>query len=407
MASMSWKDKYKSATETKAHFRHNEKNERMKVKHPKNLHINPTKTHFNFSVCNRSYDERCRIYDEAVANAEQMSHTETYIVKKGKNAGKTMTRTKTGLKKDAVTCLGLETAAPADLPLSQCAKWAERVHELECEMFGAENVIDTDGHFDEIHLYKDPVKNAYVWSRFHIHSDVLPRRADGSFCSRSIATRENIIKLNDMIEEMTQMEFGVQYNTGEEPRRKTVEALKADSAAAELDDISQDLTKVKAEVEVKKNEYDTLERTMKIRVQDIEQREKASADHEKELDNRENGLDDREIALVVLKAKIIEEAEEDAERIKAEANEEAEKTKAEAEKKAERIISDAEGKAKEITVKAIQDRKEAESIKKRLEARETANKRADAAETLNAPAVPNARPTRFDRAAAGDFSRKY
>ncbi|MDE6593509.1 MAG: plasmid recombination protein [Oscillospiraceae bacterium] len=127
------------------------------------------------------------IYDKAVAYAEQMSHTETYVIKKGKNASKTMTRTKTGMKKDTVTCLGLETAAPAGLSVSQYEKWAKRVHEIACEFFGADNVIDTDGHFDEIHLYRDPVKKEYVWSRFHIHTSILPRRADGSFCSRSIA----------------------------------------------------------------------------------------------------------------------------------------------------------------------------------------------------------------------------
>lgn len=406
MASMNWKDKYKSAAEAKAHFRHNEKNERMKVKHPKNLHIDPTQTHLNFSVCNRSYDERCNIYDAAVAYAEQMSHTETYVVKKGKNAGKTMTRTKTGLKKDAVTCIGLETAAPANLPLSQCAEWAKRVHELECEMFGAENVIDTDGHFDEIHLYKDPVKNAYVWSRFHIHSGVLPRRADGSFCSRSIATRENIIKLNDMIEEMTQREFGVQYNTGEEPRRKTVEALKAESAAAELEDISQDLTKAKSEVEVKKNEYAAFERNMKIKVYNVKKQEKANADREIALDVRAAKVQESEAVAERIKA----EAEKKAEQITAAAEEKAESIEAEAKKEAERITTVAEEKAEHIEAeakkKAAKTIAEAEAIKKRLEARETANKKADKAEaSLNAPAAPNARPTRFDGAAAGYFGK--
>ena len=400
MASINWSDKYKSALEVKAHFRHNEKDERMKIKNPQNFHIDKSKTHLNFSICNRSYEERCMLYDEAVAYAEQMSHTETYVIKKGKNAGKTMTRTKTGMKKDTVTCLGLETAAPVGLSVSQCAKWSKRVHEIACEFFGAENVIDTDGHFDEIHLYRDPVKKEYVWSRFHIHTSVLPRRADGSFCSRSIATRENIIKLNDMIEEMTQKEFEVQYNTGEAPRRKTVEVLKADSAAAELVDKQQELKQVTAKIEDKKSEYETFNFAMKIRVRDIERHEKENNDRQKLLDDREKDLDAREAALAVQAAKIKEEAEE-------EAKEEAERIKAEAKKEAEQIIAAAKAKAEIIKADMEKFKVKVEGIKKNLQTGETMDNRAnDAAAKLNAPAGSNTRiSTRFDRAAAGDFGR--
>lgn len=403
MASLNWSDKYKSALEVKAHFRHNEKDERMKIKNPQNFHIDKSKTHLNFSICNRSYEERCMIYDKAVAYAEQMSHTETYVIKKGKNAGKTMTRTKTGMNKETVTCLGLETAAPADLPEDKCVEWAKRVHELECEFFGAENVIDTDGHFDEIHLYRDPVKKEYVWSRFHIHSAVLPRRADGSFCSRNIATRANIIKLNDMIEEMTQKEFGVQYNTGEAPRRKTVEVLKADSAAAELADKQQELTQVTAQIEDKKSEYETFDFAMKIRVRDIERHEKENDERQKRLDDREKDLDDREIALAVQAAKIKEEAEDEAERIKAEAKKEAEQIIAAAKTEAENIKAEAE------IINADMEKINAKlkGIKKNLKTGETMDNRAnDATANLNAPAVSNTRiSTRFDGAASGYFGK--
>lgn len=235
MASISWENKYKGGTETKAHFRHNEKEERMKIKEPQNYHIDPTRTHLNYSIANRSYAERCKMYDEAVAAAEQMSHTETYVVKKGKHAGETRTRTKTGMNKNTVTCLGLETPIPADLPEDKISAWAKRYHEILCDAFGAENVIDTDVHLDEIHDYYDPVKKCYETSRIHLHSGILPRASDGHFCCRDIATRENIIKLNDRVEKMSQEEFGVQFNTGEEPRREPVEVLKAKSAAAELE----------------------------------------------------------------------------------------------------------------------------------------------------------------------------
>ena len=86
MASINWA-KYKTATEVKAHIRHNEKQCRMTTKEHNNQHINRALTANNYSIMGRSYADRCKIYDDAMAELKPR-------------------------RKDAVTCLSLETVVP-------------------------------------------------------------------------------------------------------------------------------------------------------------------------------------------------------------------------------------------------------------------------------------------------------
>lgn len=539
MSSLNWK-KLKSLEEVKALFRHDEREKREDTEFHRNFHIDKSKTYRNYSLIGRDYRQRCDMCDETINEALSVmaNNVETYTPKKGKNAGKTMQRKKSKLRKDATIALNLCVTVPKNLPLPEYYRWFKAVHDILVDFFGEENVIDSDVHLDEVHEYFDTFLKEWVWSREHMHTTVMARTKDGRLCCNEIFTRENCKKLNDLVEEMTQREFGIAFNTGETPRKETVEDLKAKSIRKEkemrdeleaeiakleakkteleehnakldseisgkekrLEDLNTEisereerknkvnaeisdkaeyldalktkesselkrfgeldaeifvkesfleslntelliseqysnelkaeiserekrkatleakaaeLAQVTAQVEDKRAEYDALTVEMNARKSDIEKREKANDDCKKSLDERKKGLDDREIALDVKAAKI-KEAEEEVERIKAEtkkeAEEEADRIKAEAkketEKEAERIIAEAEEKAKGIIANAIQKKKEAEAIKKRLEARETANNRADKAETaLNAPSAPNARHTRFDRAAAGDFSR--
>lgn len=236
MASTAWL-KVKSAEEAKALFKHDERDKRSDTKVHRNFHIDKSKTHLNRSVIGRTYKERCDMYDKAIRNAEAVAagNTETYVIKSGKNAGKTVQRKKNRLRKDSVTVLNLYTPTPKDLQEERQLEWFIKLHDIIVGFFGEENVIDSDIHFDEVHEYYDPVLKEWTLSRVHMQTSVLPITADGRLCCNDIFTRENCKKLNDLIEDMTQREFGIGFNTGETPRRETVENLKSKSYAAELE----------------------------------------------------------------------------------------------------------------------------------------------------------------------------
>ena len=57
---------------------------------------------------------------------------------------------------------------------------------------------------------------------------------------KNFETRPRLNKLNDMMQEMCQSEFGVSFNTGEKPQKKSVERLKTESALREKADALRD-----------------------------------------------------------------------------------------------------------------------------------------------------------------------
>ncbi|MCM1060540.1 MAG: plasmid recombination protein [Eubacterium sp.] len=247
MASINWM-KARSAEEVKALLRHDEREKREAAHEHSNFHIDKSKTYLNYSIIGRTYKERCDMYDNALAEALAVAETNTeeYVIKKGKNAGQMWKRKKGKLRKDAVTALNMYAPVPADLPQDDYENWFKAVHDIMTEIFGEGNVIDSDIHFDEVHEYFNTFTKEWAFSRVHMHTMVVPRTADGRLCCNEIFTRQNCIKLNNLVEEMTQREFGVAFNTGEEPHRETVEALKSKSFKEE--------TKLLEELNRKKNE---------------------------------------------------------------------------------------------------------------------------------------------------------
>lgn len=226
MASINW-EKYKTSTEAKAHIRHNEKQCRERTKEHNNQHIDKGKTYLNYSLMHRSYAERCQIYDDVISDVQK--------------------RTKKALRKDAVTCLGLETAVPEQLPKNEIQAWFLSYHKILCNFFGVENIIDTDVHYDEQHEYIDPETHKKTMSRVHSHTLIVPRTSDGRLCCKEISSRKNIVELNRQIEEMSQREYGVQFNNGKTARKKSVEQLKAESLKLEVSKNQETLT---AQIEI-------------------------------------------------------------------------------------------------------------------------------------------------------------
>lgn len=220
MASVDWQ-KYKGGTDAKAHLHHDAQDSRQETKEHKNKQIDPERTKLNFSVNGLTYAQRCQKYDDAIQAYSQ----------------------KRIIRKDAVTLLGLYAPVPEGIATDdkKCREWIQDYHAILCDFFGADNIIDTDGHFDEIHDYYDPIKKQHVTSRVHAHSKILPFTSDGRLCAKELFTRGNLNKLNNAVEQMTMDKYGCVYMTGETPQHKSVEELKLESVRADTERQMEDI----------------------------------------------------------------------------------------------------------------------------------------------------------------------
>lgn len=215
MASVKWEGgKYHGAGETKAHFRHDEKEQRMLHEHT-NKDINKGQTQFNYSMNGLTYAEMCEKYDKRIAELAP----------------------NTRMTKVTVTCQNLEIPVPAGLPEDKQPEWFRRVYELIVDFAGKENVIDGNVHVDEKHTYMDAKTGEWRTSREHMHVSVIPE-VDGKLNGKAFSARKNINRLNSTIHKMSIQEFGIPFHTGKGGKSpETVDELKNKSATleAELD----------------------------------------------------------------------------------------------------------------------------------------------------------------------------
>lgn len=296
MASTNW-EKYKGGGEAKAHFHHNSQDTRLQTRKHKNPDIDRSRTHLNFSILGLSYDERCEKYDKAI---------DDYKSKFCKDKA---------MRKDAVTCLGLESSVPKEIAGDdvKCAAWCRDLYQVYCDAFGAENIIDMDVHFDEIHDYYDPETKKMETSRAHAHANIMPFTVDGRLCCKEIFTRGNMMKLNNAIEAMTMQKYGCHYMTGEPARKKSVEQLKQESYEALTEEIEQKQQQSEALDNKLFEDGSTLnavnmavdkatQRLCEVRnklggYESIEQREKRLTEQEQALEHRERKVSNRERAV--------------------------------------------------------------------------------------------------------------
>ena len=141
---------------------------------------------------------------------------------------------------------------------AQVQSWVNDVGSILEQEFG-ELLIDIDCHVDEVHRYLDPKKakddpNRYLWSRIHLHAAVVPaiweavKDKDGSpvldsdgepvkelvLNAHRFARKGTIIRLNKLVQEMTQQKYGMDFmtGTGKGQKHQSVEDLKRQSAKA-------------------------------------------------------------------------------------------------------------------------------------------------------------------------------
>lgn len=154
---------------------------------------------------------------------------------------------------DRKTACFLEVPCPNELRLQgKSDDFFKKSFEVMQDFFGEENVHGGFVHKDELHEYRDK-DGSIKMSMEHMHLLVSAYaewqqkdKKTGEMVERkgingkNFETRPRLKKLNDAMQEMCQREFGVSFNTGEKPQKKSVERLKTESALREKADALRD-----------------------------------------------------------------------------------------------------------------------------------------------------------------------
>ena len=238
MASADWQ-KIKSRQQVKAILRHNCKDTREQTKEHSNPHLRPELTATNTGLWD-TYAEAAKRYDDRWAEV---------------NGDKTV-------RKDAVVGLGFSIPAPDALPEEQEDKWFVKVLDIMVTRYGYENIASFAVHRDERHEYIDPDTHERKMSRTHAQGILFPE-ADGTMCAKKIMTKGRMAELNRAIDDMSRTEFGVLFLTGKGTKsRGSVEAMKAKSLQAEIEELEQQRAALTREIEGKRQEQQALDNSI-------------------------------------------------------------------------------------------------------------------------------------------------
>lgn len=214
MASVNW---LKMTKQTAAAMnKHNGKEERVNLNHT-NPDIDKSKSNLNYCIgCSDykdSYQAMCRRVEEVDKIYPPMK-----------------------VRKDRKVCVSLEIKCPQEIYDSGRSKeFFEKGYAVFQDFFGAENVHGSCVHLDEIHPYiEDGVQKMSLAHSTTLVSGYAEWKDKNGETRRGISaskleTKANLKKLNKVFCDMVRREFGVEYNTGEKAKHKTVEQLKAES----------------------------------------------------------------------------------------------------------------------------------------------------------------------------------
>lgn len=210
MASVNF-EKLKTPQEVKAMLRHCDKDERLEHNHT-NKQIDKSKIHKNAQII--GYADACQAYDARIKYLDSLP---------GAN-----------IRKDRVTCFGLNIPFPEGLKETDDVKWTNKVLKLVEQQYGAKNIIAAYLHEDEVHDYKDAETGKQRTSRPHVHVYVVPE-VDGKLNGKVFSSKSNMQKLNRNIHKMTQIDYNVDFMDGSKRKsKKEVETLKELSRLQEL-----------------------------------------------------------------------------------------------------------------------------------------------------------------------------
>lgn len=231
MAGVNWK---KVTTQTAgAMKRHLGQYEREHGNHS-NEHIDKKLSHLNYCIGCDDFSDAFNAMKKRVAEVDKMYPPDRK-------------------RADRKTACFLEIPCPNELRLQgKSDDFFAKSFEVMQNFFGEKNVHGGFVHKDELHEYRDK-DGSLKMSMEHMHllvsayaewqqkdkktGEIVERKGING---KNFETRPRLNKLNDMMQEMCQREFGVSFNTGEKPQKKSVERLKTESALREKADALRD-----------------------------------------------------------------------------------------------------------------------------------------------------------------------
>lgn len=199
--------KYHSATEVKAHFRHDDISvQSRKIAAKNNPHIDISKSPMNRALLGLSYKQLCKKYDDRISYLDSTTNTNK--------------------RKDRVTLQNIEIPVPKDLERNHYNAWFIKVAEILIATYGRDNFMEGHIHYDEKHEYIDAVTNEMTTSRVHAHFSIVPE-VNGILNAKKMDSRSSMKKLNQAVEKMTKEKYGCSFMTGEKRKsHQTVDELK-------------------------------------------------------------------------------------------------------------------------------------------------------------------------------------
>ena len=180
--------------------------------------------------------------------------------------------TNTNFRKDRVEAIGIEFTIPNEVDSS---KFEEFAYRYLCDKYGKENIISADCHRDEVHDYID--NGEVKESLEHIHAVVIPVDNSGKLNAKKVMGNKYEMKqMQKDFDELVFKEFGIKYQKGTVPKKKTVEELKR-SSEVELSERKGFLGKVL----VKKDEYNQLVNKANLYQQAIDEKNRLESSYTK------------------------------------------------------------------------------------------------------------------------------
>lgn len=171
--------------------------------------------------------------------------------------------------KDRITCAFLEVPCPDALRVQgKSDEFFSKAYNVLQDFLGEENVHGGFVHKDELHEYRDKdgtvkmslehmhvLTSAYVeWQQKNKKTGEMIERK--GINGKNFETKNRMSKLNNLMCDMCEKEFGISYNTGEKPQKKSVERLKNESALREkADSLKDEIADKKAELEAMVSEF--------------------------------------------------------------------------------------------------------------------------------------------------------
>ncbi len=239
MSSVNFEKIKQNSKPVSAYIRHNDSSERLKHEHS-NKDINKDLTSGNVDWKGIDYNAAQERYKARITELDKVE---------GQNK-----------RKDRVVAFSLCVPIPKDV--SDKKAFFNDVMELFSKDFGERNIIQGNLHVDEVHDY---IENGEVKTSLeHIHCLVIPE-INGKLCGKKFSSRAAMSGLSKEIDNLCRTRYHCNFLTGETPRHKTVEELKAEGEAekkALLQLVNTDIVETKrkgfTDVVLSKKEYEKL-----------------------------------------------------------------------------------------------------------------------------------------------------